>query len=188
LQKLHLKGNLLQVLPAKLDALAKIENIDISHNPLMKPLEVVASDNLIDPIGRYLNRAELRSESLLHHMMELVALRCPIDEFHRITMKMRLNPEDSIKVTSDKTLVEHEQLSKLLKLWRKKTHMSCTGCTEAADPSGRSCRSQRFGAQSESNANVLDSFAVVNDVPAIITVFVLWDKVKRAVLHFHSIS
>ena len=49
------------MLPSKLDALAKIENIDISHNPLMKPLEIVAADNLIDPIGRYLSRAELRS-------------------------------------------------------------------------------------------------------------------------------
>lgn len=50
------------MLPIKLDALAKIKSVYISHNPLMKLIGVVASDNLIDPIGICLNRAELRSQ------------------------------------------------------------------------------------------------------------------------------
>ena len=59
------------------------------------------------------------SERLLRQMMEIVAIKCPIDEFERLSVKMRLDKEDTIKITSDKSLLEHEQLSKLLKIWRK---------------------------------------------------------------------
>ena len=54
-------GNLITLLPSQLQALSNIENIDISRNPLKMPLEAVASDNAIAPIGRYLSGAELRN-------------------------------------------------------------------------------------------------------------------------------
>ena len=53
-------------------------------------------------------------------MMNWTAVNCPIGEFARMVSKLKLDYEAAKEVVADKSLLEHEQLITLFRMWRIK--------------------------------------------------------------------
>uniref|UniRef100_H2Y893 Death domain-containing protein n=1 Tax=Ciona savignyi TaxID=51511 RepID=H2Y893_CIOSA len=93
----------------------QLSDLCLLGNPLKDPPMAIANGGDINPIGKYIKSAEDRGEILLTKMMQHIAIHCPIDEFSRFCVKLRIPFHE---ITSNKSLTEHEQLMELLKLWR----------------------------------------------------------------------
>jgi len=119
LKKISLKENRITKIQNSVVELENLEHLFVEGNPIENLPHFINSSSKVEDINRYIKKSVAVEEILLEKMMNYVSLNCSINKFNVFVKKIKVDEEKTKEVVADKTLMEHEQILKLLKIWRE---------------------------------------------------------------------